>query len=125
MLPYSATFIIFVLKKKFRTVAFYKSYFEEFFETLKPDVQEKFIWTIELIEDLERVPSKYLKYINSGLYEIRVKVGSNIYRVFAFFNKKRLIVIINGYQKKSQKVPQNQILIALRIKRKYEEEQKG
>ena len=54
-----------------------------------------------------------------GLYEIRVEVGSNIYRAFAFFDEGQLILIANGFQKKTQKTPKNEIDLARKIKREY------
>ena len=63
------------------------------------------MWTFDLIEDLERVPEIYLKHIEEtdGLYEIRVQHGSDIFRIFCFFDKGQLVVLANGFQKKTQK----------------------
>lgn len=77
-----------------------------------------------MIENLPRVPELYLKHIESteGLYEIRVQVGSDIYRIFCFFDEGKLVVIANGFQKKSQKTPKQEIAMALKIKGEYENE---
>jgi phage-related protein len=77
-----------------------------------------------LIENLQRVPELYLKYIENteGLYEIRVQMGSDIYRIFCFFDQGQLVVIANGFQKKSQKTPKQEIEMALKIKGEYENE---
>jgi phage-related protein len=77
-----------------------------------------------LIEDLQRVPETYLKHIENtqGLYEIRVQQGSNIFRVFCFFDEGKLVVLANGFQKKSQKTPKKEIEMALKIKSEYENE---
>ncbi len=109
-------------KLKYRTIIFYKSYFQEFFEKQSKKVKAKIIWTFELIEDLERVPDAYFKYIvnTNGLYEIRVQQGRNILRIFCFFDKGQIIVITNGFQKKTQKTPIKEIEIALKIKEEYE-----
>lgn len=111
-------------EKKYRTVVFYKDYFQKFFDKQSKKVKEKFIWTFEVIEDLERVPSTYLKQMEDteGLYEIRVKQSGNIFRVFCFFDEGKLVVTINGFQKKSQKTPKKEIEKALRIKKEYENE---
>lgn len=68
------------------------------------------------------VPSTYLKHIKGtdGLYEIRIKQSSNIFRVFCFFDEGKLVIIINGFQKKSQETPRNEIKKALKIKQEYE-----
>ena len=122
---FSDTFLIFVLvskNKKHRTIVFYKDYFQKFFAKQDQKIKAKIVWTFELIEDLEKVPSTYLKHITGtdGLYEIRVKQGSNIFRVFCFFDKGKLIVIMNAFQKKTQKTPKKEILKALKIKQEYE-----
>ena len=82
------------------------------------------MWTFDLIEDLERVPETYLKHIENtgGLYEIRVQSGSDIFRFFCFFDKGQLVVLINGFQKKTQKTPKKEIALALKIKIEYENE---
>jgi phage-related protein len=77
-----------------------------------------------LVKELPIIPIKFFKPIlgTEGLYEIRVKVGTNIYRIFSFFDKGNLVVIANGFQKKTQKTPLNEIERALRIKKEYEDE---
>ena len=111
---------------KIRTVIFYKEYFKEFFIKQRLKVQEKIIWTFDLIEELERIPENYLKHIEEtdGLYEVRVKQGSDIFRIFCFFDKGKLIVLANGFQKKEQKTPKKEIEKALKIKKEYENENK-
>jgi len=110
--------------KKFRTAVFYKDYFEQFFVKQNNRVKEKIIWTIRLVEDVEVAPSIYLKSITgtNGIYEIRIQTGSDIFRIFCFFDKENLIVIGNGFQKKTQKTPKNEIIKAIQIKLNYENE---
>ena len=111
-------------QEKYRRTEFYKTYFDEFFVEQTQKVKDKILWTIELIEEIENVPKIYLKPIRKGLYEIRVKLGSNIYRIFCFFYKGKIVVLMNGFQKKTQKTPKQQIDKALRIKKEYEDEKK-
>jgi len=68
---------------------------------------------------MERIPSKYFEHLThtSGIYEIRVEVGSDIYRVFSFFDRGQIIILINGFQKKTQKTPKNEIEFAEKLKR--------
>ena len=82
------------------------------------------MWTFDLVEDLQRVPETYLKHIENtdGLYEIRVQRGSDIFRIFCFFDQGQLVVLMNGFQKKTQKPPKKEIEIALKIKAEYESE---
>ena len=89
-------------------------------------VQNKITWTLDLIAELERVPENYFKNIEGtdGLYEVRVKQGSDILRIFSFFDKGKLIILANGFQKKTQKTPKQEIEKALKIKAEYEDENK-
>ena len=77
-----------------------------------------------MIEELQRVPETYLKHIENtdALYEIRVQSGSDIFRVFCFFDQGQLIVLANGFQKKTQNTPKKEIEMALKIKAEYESE---
>lgn len=108
-------------RTKIREVFFYKNYYLDFFDTLNSDVKTKLNWTLRLIETTERVPIKFFKYLGSstGIYEIRVEYGSNIYRVFSFFDEGKLIILINGFKKKSKKTPKNEIAMAEKIKKEY------
>ena len=109
---------------KKRTIVFYKDYFEEFFVKQRDKVKNKIIWTFQLIEEMDRVPETYLKHIENtdGLFEIRVQQGSDIFRIFCFFDEGQLVVIANGFQKKTQKTPKGEIERALKIKSEYENE---
>ncbi|MEJ7685028.1 MAG: type II toxin-antitoxin system RelE/ParE family toxin [Segetibacter sp.] len=80
------------------------------------------VWTFDLVEELEKVPETYLKHIENteGLFEIRVQQGSDIFRIFCFFDQGQLIVLANGFQKKTQKTPKKEIVKALKIKKEYE-----
>jgi phage-related protein len=109
-------------KLRHRTIIFYKEYFQDFFVKQKDKVKDKIIWTFDLIEELPRVPETYLKHIENteGLYEIRVQQGSDIFRIFCFFDHGQLVVLANGFQKKTQKTPKQEIEKALKIKEDYE-----
>jgi len=113
-------------KQKFRTAIFYKDYFEKFFIKQTEKVKAKIIWTIQLIEELERIPETYLKHIEStdGLYEIRIKLRKDIFRIFCFFDKGNLVILTNGFQKKTQKTPKKEIERALKIREEYKNEKK-
>ena len=113
-------------KRKIRTVIFYKTYFHDFITKLRAKVQEKIFWTIDLLEELENIPEIYLKHLENtdGLYEVRIQEGSDIFRIFAFFDEGKLIVLANGYQKKAQKILQKEIIKALKIKLEYEKDKK-
>ena len=89
-------------------------------------MKDKIIWTFELIEELQKVPEIYLKHIENteGLFEIRIQQSGDIFRIFCFFDKGQLVVLANGFQKKSQKTPRQEIDKALKIKKEYENEKK-
>lgn len=112
--------------KKHRKVVTYKNYFKEFFKSQPVAVQKKIVWILELIEDIELVPETYLKHLTGtdGLYEVRVSLGSNTYRIFCFFSGDQLVVLMNSFQKKTNKTPKSEIIKALKIKHEYEQENK-
>jgi len=107
-----------------REIFYYKNYYLNFFETLKPEVKKKFNWTLQLIATIERIPVKYFDHItaSTGVFEVRVENGSDIYRVFSFFDKGNLIILVNGFQKKTQKTPKKEIELAERLKKQYFDE---
>lgn len=107
--------------KKVREVIAYKHYFENFLKGLPIKAQNKIFKIIEAIETFERVPSHYLKYIKNtqGLYEARVKLGSDIWRVFCFFDEGKLVILLNGFAKKTQKTPKIEIEKAEQLMREY------
>ena len=106
---------------KVREVIAYKNYFEDFLISQPQKVQGKIFKIIEAIETLERVPTNYLKHLEetNGLYEARIQLASNIWRVFCFFDNGKLVVLLNGFQKKTQKTPKNEIEKALRLMEMY------
>jgi phage-related protein len=106
---------------KVREVVAYKDDFESFLKAQPKKVQDKIFKIIEAIETLERVPSNYLKFLvgTNGLYEARIQLGSNIWRVFCFFDNDKLVILLNGFQKKTQKTPKNEIEKALKLMTEY------
>ena len=112
--------------KKYRTIITFKNYFEDFLVKQRTKVKEKIIWTFLLIEEIQHVPETYLKYLDGtdGLYEIRIQQGNDIFRMFCFFDEGKLVVLANGFQKKTQKTPKQEITKALKIKEEYYENKK-
>jgi phage-related protein len=109
-----------------RQVIAYKNYFLDFYGELPDNVQAKIEWTLNLIRVTPQVPEKYFKHLEGtkGLYEIRVEVGSNIYRIFSFFDKGNLVVLGNAFQKKTQKTPKRELEKAIKIMEEYKNENK-
>lgn len=112
---------------KIRTIILYKNYFSEFYQKQNKKVRNKIIWTFKVIETIQDIPTGYLQHMKGteGLYEIRVKLGSNIFRIFCFFDEGKIIVLANGFQKKSQRTPKSEIEKALKIKKEYENEKQS
>jgi len=107
--------------ERIRTVIAYKDYFKEFLIEQPQKVQDKIFKIIEIIEFQQRIPEKYLKHIDGtkGLYEARIKLGSDIWRVFCFFDKGKLVILLNGFQKKTQKTPKAEIEKAEKLMTEY------
>jgi phage-related protein len=112
------------MEKKVREVISYNGHFERFLSKQPIKVQDKIFKVIEIIETYERVPTNYLKALagTNGLYEARIKLGSNIWRVFCFFDQGKLVILLNGFAKKTQKTPKKELNKALSLKAVYFEE---
>jgi phage-related protein len=105
-----------------REIIVYGNDFWEFYNQQTSKVREKIMWTIRLITSIPVIPEEYFKHITgTDLYEIRVINGGNIFRIFCFFDKGKLVVLLNGFQKKSQKTPKKEIERALKLKKQYYE----
>ena len=112
--------------EKIREIIAYKNYFVDFLIKQPKKVQDKIFKILEAIETLERIPTTYLKLIagTKGLYEARIQLGSDIWRVFCFFDKGKLVILLNGFQKKTQKTPNNEIEKAIILMKEYYESKK-
>lgn len=82
----------------------------------------KLNYIISLLETEDKVPVKFIKFIRDGLYELRMEYNRNIYRVFFIFDDGQIVVLFNGFQKKTQKTPSGEIEKALKIKEAYYED---
>ena len=72
-----------------------------------------------LLETQDRMPVKFMKLIEDGLYELRIEYQSNIYRIFFCFDNGNIVILFNAFQKKAQKTPQKEIEIAKRLRKEY------
>lgn len=110
-----------------REIVFYKDYFDEFFEPLSPKVKDKIDEVLFMFTIIERIPTKFFKSIEGikGLFEIRIEYESNIYRIFCCFDKGNLVVLFNGFQKKTQKTPKKELEKAEKIMQEYFNEKRG
>lgn len=104
-----------------RKIIAYKNYFNTFFEELDKGTQSKVLYILMLLRTQDRLPTKFIKAIRDGLFEVRVEYNSNIYRIFFIFDGNKIVVLFNGFQKKTQKTPSNEIKKALKLKDEYYE----
>ena len=104
-----------------RTVSTYGKYFFDFYNNLDKDLQAKIDWVFELVKTVDHIPKKYFQHLENtdGLFEIRIEFESNIYRIFCFFDEGNLVILINAFQKKTQKTPKSQIELAKKLKKQY------
>jgi len=109
-----------------RTVNFYrtesgKSPVEDFLDSLSGKQAQKVLWVLRLVEELDVVPTQYLKKLVStdDIWEVRVRFGGNIFRLLGFFDGTTLMILTNGFAKKSQKTPRQEIELATRRKNEY------
>jgi phage-related protein len=112
--------------EKTRHIIYYKHYFDEFFNKQTEKVKAKIDEVLFLISIVNRVPKKFLVHMTGtdGLYEIRIELGSNIYRLFCCFDEGRVVVLFNGFQKKTQKTPKSEIEKAEKLKAEYFKQKK-
>jgi phage-related protein len=111
----------------FRQIIAYKNHFEDFLLALDIRTQNKIHKIISLLETMDRVPSNYIKLVSGtkGLYEARVQLGSNIWRIFCFFDEGNLVILLNGFTKKTQRTPKSEIDKARILMRTYYLEKNG
>ena len=104
---------------KERKIRAYGKYFLEFYQSLSEGAKNKIDYVLDMLKTQERVHIKFVKYIREGVYEIRAEHSGNIYRVFFIFDDGDIVVLFNGFQKKSQKTPEKEIKQAIKLKEEY------
>ena len=107
--------------EKVRTIKLFKNYYKEFYVAQTKTVRDKINFVLKLVETQRIIPKKFFRFIedSDGIYEIRIEIESNIYRIFCCMDDGALVVLFNGFQKKSQKTPFKEIKRAEAIKREY------
>ena len=102
-----------------RKILVYKDYFLTFYRALEAGAQKKIDYVLDVLKMQDRVSEKFVKYIKEGIYEIRASYNGNIYRAFFIFDEGNIVMLFNGFQKKSQKTPSKEIDKALELKKEY------
>ena len=107
-----------------KKIIFHEKHFISFYQNQDEKVKTKVLYVLELIKQVDRVPEKFLKHLTGtdGHYEIRIEHKSNIYRLFCCFDEGKLVVLFNGFQKKTQKTPKGELDKALRLMQDYFEQ---
>ena len=107
-----------------RKVIAYGQYYKDFLATLTEKEIQKVKYVLSLLGTEDRLPIKFIKVIRDGLYELRISYNGNIYRIFFIFDEGQIVVLFNGFYKKTQKTPSSEIDKALKIKEEYYEYKK-
>lgn len=102
-----------------RKIRVYKRYFLDFIEQLSEGERRKIDYGLQLLKTQERLSTKFVKLIREGLFELRTEFNGNIHRVFFIFDDGQIVVLFNGFQKKTQKTSSTEIEKALKIKEQY------
>lgn len=102
-----------------RKIVAFGNYYKDFITSLTNKEALKVKYVLSLLETYDRIPIKFIKSVGDGLYELRIEYNSNIYRVFFIFDDEQIVVLFNGFQKKTQKTPKQEIEKALKIKEEY------
>ena len=105
--------------EKSRTIIHFGDYFPNFYESLELGARRKVAYILDMLKTEVRLSEKFVKFIKDGLFELRAEYNSNIYRVFFIFDNGNIVVLFNGFQKKSQKTPSKEIAKALELKKEY------
>ena len=121
MFHFKLTSLFTLIMENIRELIFYSHYFEEFFGKQTEKVKEKIDYVLFILTHIDVIPEKFLKHITNtkGLYEIRVESGSNIFKFFGCFDKGKIMVLLNAFQKKTQKTPVNEIDFAIKLMNQY------
>ena len=98
----------------------------DFIVELPPKLQSKMFGTLELLSDLgPEIKSPYSKHLDAGIFELRCQFGSDAIRVLYFFHGEKIVVLTNGFHKKTQKTPSREIERAKRARKDYLERMAG
>lgn len=107
-----------------RTLEPYKDYFWDFYNPLQKKLKDKVDYVLQIIISVERVSTKFFKHLEDGIYEIRIEYRSDIYRIFSFFEDGKLVILLHGIQKKTQRTPRKEIERAKKLRKEYYENKK-
>lgn len=107
-----------------RVIETYKDYYWDFYNAQSQAVKTKIDYVLHIVMTVEIISKKFFKHLEDGIYEIRIKNGSDIYRIFSFFDDGKLVILLHGFTKKSQKLPRKEIDKAIKLRREYYEDKR-
>lgn len=102
-----------------RKILLYKNYFHDFYKSIENGAQRKMDYVLDMLKTQQQVSQKFVKHVRDGVYELRAEYGGNIYRAFFIFDGNNIVMLFNGFQKKTQKTPQSEIEKAIKLKKEY------
>ncbi len=102
-----------------RRILYYKNYFIDFFNSIDAGAQKKVAYVLNMLKTQERLSENFVKSIREGIFELRASHNGNTYRAFFIFDQGNIVMLFNGFQKKTQKAPQSEIEQAIKLKNEY------
>lgn len=105
--------------RKEREILYYENYFIDFFMSLEDGAKKKISYVLDMLKTQERLNKNFVKMIRDGVYELRASHNGNVYRAFFIFDDGNIVMLFNGFQKKTQKTPDSGIEKALKLKNEY------
>jgi len=107
-----------------RKIRAYKHYFLDFIKSIRAEEARKVFYVIDMLKMQERVSEKFVKHLEDGIFELRAEYNGNIFRVFFIFDEGNIVLLMNGFQKKSQKTPKKELDLAKKLKKEYIDEKR-
>ena len=105
-----------------RRIQAFGEHYHHFMQALGEKEKLKMKYIVSLLETGDRMPVKFMKLMRDGIYELRMEYNSNIYRLFFIFDDGNVVILFNGFQKKTQRTPAGEIEKALKLKKEYYEQ---
>lgn len=105
--------------EKEREILYYKHYFIDFFNSIEAGAQKKVAYVLNMLKTQDRLSENFMKSIREGVYELRASHNGNIYRAFFIFDKGNIVMLFNGFHKKTRRTPNSEIEQAIKLKNEY------
>lgn len=119
---YDITILLIFAVRKIKT---FRHYFLDFYNALDPGSQEKIDYALMLLKNQSRISTIFMKYLADGIFELRASSRGNTYRILFFFDKGDIVVLLNGFQKKTTKTPRQSLELAKQLKKEYDDNKYG